>query len=147
MNVLQEDRILRTGSLSYGFGDVPIAKPLSDGRFSIDDPKVVSVVKKGQLLSAHQAGKTDFLLFFGQCDYLWLENVWIQNANSMALVTQQCNILLQRMYASNQGMIHGLQRAGMGGKSFVAGESWICTAVILRAFVWMGRTCIAIICR
>lgn len=91
MNVLQEDRILRTESLSYGFGDVPIAKPLSDGRFSIDDPKVVSVVKKGQLLSAHQAGKTDFLLFFGQCDYLWLENVWIQNANSMALVTQQCN--------------------------------------------------------
>ena len=96
MNVLEEDRTLHTGSISYGFGDVPIARLLSDGRYSIDDPKVVSVVKKGQLLSAHQAGKTDFLLFFGRCDHLRLENVWIQNANSMALITEQCNTITAR---------------------------------------------------
>ena len=96
MNVLQQDRTLRTPSISYGFGDVPVARRMADGRYRIDDAQVASMVSEGELLSAHQAGKTDFLLFFGRCDHLQLENIWIQNANSMAILTQQCSSITAR---------------------------------------------------
>lgn len=102
MNVVDEDRKLRVESLTYGFGNVPVLKPFAHHRYLIEDPHIAAVVHAGQLFSAHQAGKTDFLLFFSRCDNLRLEDIWIQNSNSMALLTEQCkHITAERVRIKN----------------------------------------------
>ena len=90
MNALDADGRLRTTSLTYGFGSVPSMKWIGKGRAVVQDASLASQLKEGQLISAHQGGRTDFFLFFGRCDDLKLENIIIDSANGMAILTEQC---------------------------------------------------------
>lgn len=77
-------------SLTYGFGyDIRFKRTGSDS-FVLKDENLARKVKAGEGLSWHAAGKTDFLVFFGEITGLTISNVRIYNTNSFALLTENC---------------------------------------------------------
>lgn len=77
-------------SLTFGFGFEKRWKRESDGRLVLRDGELARKVKAGEGLSFHAAGKTDFLVFFGEVSDLSMVNVRIYNTNSFALLTENC---------------------------------------------------------
>lgn len=97
MNVLDpRDHGLKKPSLTVGFGIDGMMVREDDGLFRFTCEEVASNIEEGELLSWHQAGITDFLLFFGGCQNLVLSNLRVFNSNSLALLTEHCfNITAQ----------------------------------------------------
>lgn len=77
-------------SLTYGFGFDKRWKRLQDGCLALSDKELAKRIAAGEGLSWHAAGKTDFLLFFGEITDLSMVNVRIYNTNSFALLTENC---------------------------------------------------------
>lgn len=85
-------------SLTFGFGYDNTFERAAEDIFFLKDKALVEKVKVGEGLSFHQAGKTDFLLFFGNCDDLILRDVEIRNTNGFAVLTENCrNIHADRL--------------------------------------------------
>lgn len=85
-----ETRSLRTASITYGFGIEDRWQSLGGGLFAIRNAEIARAVRPGDGLSWHQAGLTDFLLFFGNCRDLSFKNVRVYNTNSFAILTERC---------------------------------------------------------
>lgn len=86
---------LKTGallgeSLTFGFGFDKRWKRISDGCLILRDEELARKVKAGEGISFHAAGKTDFLVFFGEISDLSIINVRICNTNSFAMLTENC---------------------------------------------------------
>ena len=77
-------------SLTFGFGFDKRWKRRSDGCLLLRDGELARRVKAGEGLSFHGAGKTDFLIFFGEISDLSMVNVRVYNTNSFALLTENC---------------------------------------------------------
>lgn len=84
------DKELLGESLTYGFGYEKRFRLAGDRLLVLEDRDLAGKVKVGEGLSWHQAGKTDFQMFFGNCDGLRLLNIRIYNTNSFALLTENC---------------------------------------------------------
>ncbi|MDY0290583.1 MAG: right-handed parallel beta-helix repeat-containing protein [Sphaerochaeta sp.] len=91
MNVLDPgDRGLKKPSLTVGFGlDLRMVRG-KDGFYRFTSQEIANNIVEGELLSWHQAGITDFLLFFGGCKNLVLSNLRIYNSNGSAMLTENC---------------------------------------------------------
>lgn len=107
-------RSLLGESLTFGFGFDKRWRALQDGTYSLCDRALAQRIREGEGLSFHQAGKTDFQLFFGGCDELYLDNVRIYNANSFAILTEACeNIRARRLViAPREGAMFAGPRDG-----------------------------------
>lgn len=77
-------------SLTNGFGYDRRFRRGADGLLELCDPALARKLQVGDGLSWHQSGLTDFLLFFGNCTDLKLENIRIFNANAFAMLTENC---------------------------------------------------------
>lgn len=85
-------------SLTFGFGYDHVFERVAGDIFFLQDMALADKVKVGEGLSFHQAGKTDFLLFFGNCSDLTLRDIEIQNTNGFAVLTENCrNIHADRL--------------------------------------------------
>lgn len=89
-------RALVGASLTYGFGYDLRWQPQPDGTLLLPDPELAALTAPGEGLSWHQAGCTDFLLYFGGCRQLELENLRIPDANSFAILTDCCHTITAR---------------------------------------------------
>lgn len=78
-------------SLTFGFGFDKRWKKAGTHTLTLRDPRISGMVHVGERLSFHQAGKTDFLLFFGGCKRLSFQNIRICNTNSYAVLTENCD--------------------------------------------------------
>lgn len=91
-------------SLTFGFGYDKEFQLASEGLLMLEDEELAQRLSVGEGLSWHQAGKTDFLLLFGKCDGLCLENVRIYNTNAFAILTENCcNIRAERLVMAPKG--------------------------------------------
>ncbi|MFT4145393.1 MAG: right-handed parallel beta-helix repeat-containing protein [Mobilitalea sp.] len=77
-------------SLTFGFGYEKRFQKIKERHYQLRDAEIAKKIQVGEGLSFHQSGKTDFLLFFGGCDNLELENIWVQNTNGFAILTENC---------------------------------------------------------
>lgn len=92
------DRSLQGASLTFGFGYDRRFKRTGERTLVLEDDNLSSILRVGDGVSWHQAGKTDFQLFFGECEDISLDNVRIFNSNSFALITEHCrNIRARRL--------------------------------------------------
>ncbi|MDF2473033.1 MAG: hypothetical protein K0R21_815 [Anaerocolumna sp.] len=98
------DKSLLGASLTFGFGfDTRFIK-IGDRQLSLTDSAIAGIVKVGDGLSWHQAGKTDFQLFLGNCTNLIFENIRVYNTNSFAVLTENCkNISADRLIIKPKG--------------------------------------------
>lgn len=85
-----QSRALLGASLTNGFGYDTRWQPRADGTLLLHDPALAARLRPGEGVSWHQAGKTDFLLYLGQCDALRLQNLRIENTNGFAILTECC---------------------------------------------------------
>lgn len=110
-----EKRALLGTSLTFGFGYDLRWQPEPDGTLLLPDPALAKQITPGEGLSWHQAGRTDFLLYFGHCTDLQLENLHIPDTNAFAILTECCRtITAQRVIIAP------------GSKQFFAGprDAW-----------------------
>lgn len=77
-------------SLTYGFGYDRRWKKVGDKSLVLYDPDLSLIIKKGDGLSWHQSGKTDFLLFFGHIRNLQLKNIRVLDSNGFCILTEHC---------------------------------------------------------
>ena len=99
-----KDKALLGESLTYGFGYDRLFSLVGERLLMLEDEALSSKVHVGEGLSWHQAGKTDFQLFFGKCDDLKLKNIRIYNTNSYAVLTENCcNIWAERLVIKPEG--------------------------------------------
>jgi hypothetical protein len=91
MNVLDlpSGRLCRP-SLTNGFEHHNCWKRIRHGQYVISDKNIAEKCNIGEGLSFHQAGLTDFLLYFGCCKSLEFENIWIENSNGFGILTECC---------------------------------------------------------
>ena len=85
-----KSRRLNRESLTFGFGFDKRFRRVGEGRLVLTDRELAKRLSVGEGLSWHQAGKTDFLLFFGGCEELTLENVRIAQTNGFGILTEGC---------------------------------------------------------
>lgn len=99
-----QNKSLLGASLTFGFGfDTKFIRE-GERRLSLTDASIAKSVNVGDGISWHQAGKTDFQLFFGNCTNLILDNVRIYNTNSFAIITENCrNIIANRLVIKPRG--------------------------------------------
>lgn len=91
MNAFEvKTRRLNRESVTFGFGFDKRFRRIGPGRLLLSDEALAKRLSVGEGLSWHQAGVTDFLLFFGCCEDLSLENVRIEQSNSFAVLTECC---------------------------------------------------------
>lgn len=99
-----KEKALLGESLTYGFGYDRRFSLVGERLLMLEDEELSSRVCVGEGLSWHQAGKTDFQLFFGRCDDLKLKNIRIYNTNSYALLTENCcNIYAEHLIIKPKG--------------------------------------------
>lgn len=99
-----QNRELLGESLTFGFGYENRFVRLEENLLMLKDERIARQVHVGEGLSWHQAGKTDFQLFFGNCDNLTLDNIRIYNTNSFALLTENCcNITAKNLVMKPKG--------------------------------------------
>lgn len=99
-----KEKALLGESLTYGFGYDKRFSLVGENLLMLEDEELSSEVHVGEGLSWHQAGKTDFQLFFGRCDDLKLKNIRIYNTNSYAILTENCrNIFAERLVIKPEG--------------------------------------------
>lgn len=92
------DRSLQGASLTFGFGYDRRFIKTGERTLVLEDDDLSSILRVGDGVSWHQSGKTDFQLFFGECENIRLDNVRIYNSNSFALITEHCrNIRARRL--------------------------------------------------
>lgn len=89
-------RALLGSSLTYGFGYDLRWQPQPDGTLLLPDAELAAQTSVGEGLSWHQAGKTDFLLYFGHCRDLQLENIAIPDTNAFGILTECCRKITAR---------------------------------------------------
>lgn len=77
-------------SLTFGFGFEQRFQHLGRRLLRLRDKTLAGQCRAGEGLSFHQAGKTDFLLFFGGCTGLTFQNIRIYNTNSFGMLTENC---------------------------------------------------------
>ena len=91
-------------SLTFGFGFDKRLRLVEKDLLVLQDAHLSCQVNVGEGLSWHQAGKTDFQVFFGRCDGLTLRNLRVYNANSFAILTENCrDILAERVVIKPKG--------------------------------------------
>lgn len=99
-----EKKELLGASLTFGFGYDNKFRKTGERTLSLVDASIAQKIKVGDGLSWHQAGKTDFLLFFGQCKNLVLDNIRIYNTNSFGILTENCkNIIAKQLVIKPKG--------------------------------------------
>lgn len=86
----EEERSLVGVSLTYGFGFDTRFRKVGRNLLELTDRSVARAVSLGDGLSWHQSGRTDFQLFFGNCQGLVFDNVRVYNTNSFAILTENC---------------------------------------------------------
>lgn len=100
-------------SLTLGFGSYSSMKKKEDGNFGLVDRNISSTVSVGDYLSWHLSGLTDFLLFFGSCDDLVLENIRISEASGFGILTECChNILAKKVIIKAREGFQSVSRDG-----------------------------------
>ncbi|HSP46849.1 MAG TPA: right-handed parallel beta-helix repeat-containing protein, partial [Clostridiaceae bacterium] len=100
---LQERRLMGA-SLTYGFGFDTRFRQVGSRLLELTDRTVAQSVSKGDGLSWHQSGRTDFQLFFGDCTGLVFDNVRVYNTNSFAILTEDCrDIVANRLILKPRG--------------------------------------------
>lgn len=91
-------------SITYGFGFDTRFKKIAHNKLTIESSQIANEVHVGEGLSWHQSGKTDFQVFFGECDNLEFYNIRVYNSNSFAILTENCkNIKAQRLLIKPKG--------------------------------------------
>lgn len=86
---IQEKRLVGA-SVTFGFGFDTRFQKVGRRLLEMTDKVVAQAVSKGEGISWHQSGKTDFQLFFGGCHGLVFDNIRVYNTNSFAILTENC---------------------------------------------------------
>lgn len=77
-------------SLTIGFGYDRRFVKTGPHTAVLEDPDLAEKLSIGEGLSWHMSGLTDFLVFIGGCDGLSLTNIRVENTNSYAMMTENC---------------------------------------------------------
>ena len=87
------DKSLQGASLTIGFGFDKRFRKTGERLLTLEDDNLAAILRVGDGVSWHQTGKTDFQLFFGDCENIRLDNVRIFNSNSFAVLTEHCRTI------------------------------------------------------